>query len=460
MTDATAPAGTGPRRDSTPLIIAGIVGAVILGAVFFLSGAERPLKRGATGFDALVSWLKANEIEARAFNGGSMLKSHTLGLRILPLFDDDMTSPRAVPETREAMIDQTAEEDLRSGVYRGKLRSQPTLVILPKWRTGMRALGVAHQDLLIPEDRLRILLRQMGFDRPAIRRADGGFATERWRLAGDTIETTLLHAQTIDSGDCQVLVGTKGSALLLRCGTEEAPVAEETSEVENTSTSGSDKTRRTDPVHWILTDPDVMANHSLALGGNGQAALAIVNALKTDNPVIVDWTTARFSTDNPWQAERRDRTWEDFARMFRWPFAMIWIAFAIVGGLVLWRAVTRYGPLAPELAEEPLAAKTTAIDAKARLLRLTGHDAALLKTHITQRLAQLAADLLGPHRPAGADPMEALRPLVTRTNPDLAAELARLATLPQGADPLRHLDDFETCIDRIKHEFGRPTDLR
>ena len=184
--------------------------------------------------------------------------------------------------------------------------------------------------------------------------------------------------------------------------------------------------------------------------------LAIIRSLDIDKPGILDLSDDIWLFDGSGYSEPHERTWDDLARLFAWPFTMIWIAFLALAGLVFWRAVTRYGPPALPLQDEPLAAKTTSIDAKARLLRLANHDAALLQTHITARLQQLAAELLGPNRPAGDNPMTVLLPLVQRANPDLAEELPRVAATPQaGTDLLAHLDRFENCYDRIRNEFGR-----
>ena len=43
-----------------------------------------------------------------------------------------------------------------------------------------------------------------------------------------------------------------------------------------------------------------------------------------------------------------------------------WLGFALLSALVLWRAVTRYGPLARIYDDEPRASKTVSIAAKAR----------------------------------------------------------------------------------------------
>ena len=164
-----------------------------------------------------------------------------------------------------------------------------------------------------------------------------------------------------------------------------------------------------------------------------------------------------------WFRDNHERTWEDFARMFRWPFTMIWIAFGCLAALVLWRAIVRYGPVVQAYADEPLASKEVSIDAKARLLRLAGQDGPLLADHVKARLVHLAAEILGPHRQANRTPAELLEGLIARRDPNLAHELMTAADIPEGLPPddiIHRLDRFETCYDKVIYEFGRTPGTR
>lgn len=420
-----------PRSSgSGTLIVVGVIVAAII-VVAVLNRPEPPLERTATGMQGLVAWLKKNDEDARIFNGGQPLIRDSVSLRILPLYDTNLLKKRKPPETRDEVIAQTTERDLMRHVFRGKVADLPTLVVLPKWKTGMRALGMAHSDLLIPAQELNRLLAQIGLDGARVRIDGTGFVREKVRLDGTGHEIAVMHLQTVAGSGCTPILGAADKLLLGDC-------------------RGQGRAR-----YWLLTDPDLVSNHGLAHAGNARVALGAVRDLHGTASVVVDASVDRWVVDRDPFTASYERRWEDFARMFAWPFTMIWIGFVAVAALVLWRAIVRYGPLERVYSDEPQASKTVSISAKARLLRLANHDEALLKSHIRARLQTLAADLLGPRRRAG-DPLAALLPMIRRTDPALADEFAEASRL-NGAidDVMTRLDRFEDCHDRIRDEFGR-----
>jgi len=440
------------QRSGSALPILLAVGVLVLiGAMMLFGGRDQPVQRSATGMQGLVAWLRANAVPARTHTGGAPLYEGEVGLRILPLYDTDLLADRQVPTDKAGTIVQTSEVDIDRSVVRQKIRALPTLVVLPKWRTGMRALGIAHRDLLIPDTELNRLLGQIGLmgAEASIARDGTGFVRAEAPVPGGAETLGLMHAQGIEGSRCMPRIGTASFPILLECNASDDASGP-------TPITGAGETGLGGERFWILADPDLIANHGLAWGENGAAFLAFVESLSLEKPVVLDLTTADWVVDPRWQRQRQERSWDDLARIFRWPFAMIWLAFAALGLLVLWRAAVRNGPVAREPDDEPMAAKITSIDAKARLLRLADHDVALLKAHIGARLGQLASEILGPHRPQGVAPMAALRPVVRRADPALAEELDRVSQPPsEGADLLGHLDAFENCIDRIRDEFGR-----
>ena len=416
----------------TFLVIGAIV--LVLVVVAILNRPEPPLERAATGLQGLVAWLKKNDEDARIFQGGQPLIRDSVSLRILPLYDTDLRKGRPPPETREDVIAQTTDRDLARHVFRGKVADLPTLVVLPKWKTGMRALGMAHSDLLIPADEVNRLLGQIGLDGAKIRIDAKGFVRDRVDFAGVSNEIGLMHPQTVTGSGCTPIIGTDANMMLGDC-------------------RGRGRAK-----FWLLSDPDLVSNHGLAHAGNAQLALAVVRDFQPVASVIVDASINRWVVDRDPFTASYERRWEDFARMFAWPFTMIWIGFFAIAALVLWRAIVRYGPLAVIFTDEPQAAKTVSISAKARLLRLANHDEALLKSHIRARLQTLAADLLGPHRKQ-ADPLVALLPMIERADRVLAREFAETARTDGAIDDvMTRLDRFEDCYDRIKDEFGRIAD--
>ncbi|MEM6663504.1 MAG: hypothetical protein AAF666_15145 [Pseudomonadota bacterium] len=425
------------QNNMLPVFIIGGV-AVILALYALLSGpGTTPLPRSATGMAGLTSWLKGKGVNIRTFRGRAPLIIEQTGLRILPLYDTDLRNDKVRPETREEVLNQSTEYDINRWVFREKVKTIPTLVILPKWRHGMRLLGVAHKDLLIETSEMDRLLAQIGLDVPVMKRGAKGFSTGTYGLTGGpdaAFDVTALHLQTFTAQNCAPLVGTDEAIILGRC-------------------KASSKR-----VFHLLSDPDLFANHGLSLADHGELAAAVAGLFDTQKAAVMDTTVLDFAISEAERREQYERKWTDFTRMFEWPFTMIWIAFACVGLLVLWRAITRYGPLARLGGDEPAAAKATSIQAKARLLRLANHDGELLRSHIRSRLADLVAELIGPNRKVGAEPLAVLLPMVSRANPELSKELEEAAaSTDQGVDVLRRLDRFEKCYDRVKDEFGRPS---
>jgi hypothetical protein len=411
--------------------------AIVLGLAF-LNRSEPPIERQATGLAGLVSWLKANDIDARFFKGQQPLVRDATSVRILPLYDTDLQNARDVPRTREEVIAQTSEYDLPQFVFTAKTDGLPTLVVLPKWRSGVRALGMAHKDLLIPPVEMNRLLGQIRIADARVRTDPEGLVRETVDFRGEPYEIALMHPQTIDAGStCAPLIGTRDRMLLGDCG------------------------KKGEFTYRLLTDPDLLSNHGLALSGNARLVLDILRDYDLAATTIVDMSDRVWLVDRDPFTAHYERSWDDFTRMFAWPFTMIWIGFFAVGALVLWRAIVRYGPLMRVYDDEPQAAKTVSIAAKARLLRLANHDEALLKSHIRARLNNLVADLLGTHRKPGTDPVAALLPMIRRSDPVLADEFAAASDIsgPIG-DIMGRLDRFEDCHDRIRNEFGRTAEPR
>ncbi|MBL4557934.1 MAG: hypothetical protein JKP98_15120 [Rhodobacteraceae bacterium] len=124
---------------------------------------------------------------------------------------------------------------------------------------------------------------------------------------------------------------------------------------------------------FVLTDPDLLNNHGLSLGQNADLAAAVLPALAGTGAVIVDSST-EFWTRTTRVRQPAERSWADLARFFAWPYALIWLGFAALFGLALWRGGVRTRPPLPEATAPQLAT----VEAEARLLLLSGDRARLL----------------------------------------------------------------------------------
>lgn len=432
---------TGP--EGNPLLIGVLVIGVLIFAAAFLSGGPAAFHRSALGFEGLVAWLRHNGLEARGFGGGGMLTEENVGLRILPLFHAE-PSPRAGPDT-PAKLQPTPSPVAKvpPEVIQKKIALLPTLVVLPKWTTEVLRNRLAHPLMLLPRDGLNELLQGIDASAGQVGRREHGYVEHRVTFGGKDFLTGLYYPQTVRGGDCEPILGERDAMLFGKCD--------------------ADRT-----AYYLLADPDLMNAHGLRLAENARLVVALVETLAEGRPVIVDRTDAIFASE--WfgpDREIRPRTWTDLVRFFAYPFSLLWAGFAVVGTLVLWRAWVRYGPALHPFDDAPGASKDVSIAATARLLRTAGYDAKLLSTYVATRCQALAAELMGPHRPAGTDPRILVAAATRRKSPELANAFETTTRAVDALGPSTALDDlldlldrFEGLYQRILHEFGRTPGTR
>lgn len=132
---------------------------------------------------------------------------------------------------------------------------------------------------------------------------------------------------------------------------------------------------------WVLSDPDVIANHGLATPVNADFAVALIGALRTaDGPVVFDETIHAVpgAKANP------------VALLFRFPVVVATGMALIAIGLLLWATVFRFG--APEPPEPPLdAGKIGLIANTAQLIGLAGRRAHIVRRYIAATIREVGA---------------------------------------------------------------------
>ena len=108
------------------------------------------------------------------------------------------------------------------------------------------------------------------------------------------------------------------------------------------------------------------------------------------------------------------------------------------------------------------ASKEASIVARARLLRLSGHEGDLLRAHLGDRLHTLVEMLLGRGWTDAVDPLEAVTSVIRRRDDVLARELRDAALVMRGLDATVSSDvaadvlhRFEITYRQVMHEFGR-----
>jgi hypothetical protein len=427
--------GSRLRRLAGPFL--GVLFIGIAGAILVLGEFRRivPLDRSPVGFEGLAHWLVANGVPVRTIRAGTPPVPVAAGLRILPLHDADLDTSIWEPEARWERLMETSERDITRFVLEAKLDEAPTLVVLPKWRRGVRELGLTHRDLLVPlidlQDVVEAFARNAGvLVRPAA-------LPEAVRT--DAGPVTLVHPQLLTASFCTPLIGERRAMLVGHCSIGARSF-------------------------WVLSDPDFMNNHGLTQGANAAAALAVVQSLAGGGAVVVDFSTGVRRPPMP----QAGREWTDLLRFFAYPFSVIWLATALFAALAFWRAWWRDAPADRALAEEsaPEGSRRVAIEAKARLLRLAGHDAALLRAWASDRVQALSVELLGAHRRPQADGADALLATLRRRDAALAAALTTAAgpdAARPGATPgelVAAATRLSTLIERTRDEFGRPAARR
>jgi hypothetical protein len=432
---STAAADTsGPRGDYSWVVILALAA---FGAIWLLTrNEEGPLSRSAIGHEGLITWAREHNVDIWGSTIGEVQASQ-IGLRILPLFDTDLTSQFVKPDTQVEYLQTGDENDLSLEVIVEKTRLVRTIVVAPKWTRAMRLSGYAHESLLLDTNDVERPLRQIGNLPTRIARPEDKAITIAPYYGFLDGGTVTLYAPQLFHPDlpenCSSLMGNRSGHLLVDCADKKNSVL-------------------------ALSDPDLIDNHGLNLGDNAQLVLRLLETLSDSKPVIVDYSNRIFLTPDPPLIHKRE--WSDLLRFFAYPFSLIWLGAAVVTLLAIWRSGVRFGPPREVFADAIGASKAVSIAAKGRLLRLSGNDRELMEAQADNLVQDLASDLLGPHR--RADSLRQIISVVARRNPALAAELsaahAHVMTVRHDA-PVSHmldlLSEFEAKLEKVRHEFGR-----
>ena len=428
---------TGVERQSrTDLILIGAGALVLLGILaYFASGSQQQLRKSPSGFDGLHAWIATEGHPVRSFTGGWASDPDVVGLRVLPIYDTRLNARKVNPTSKEELLMQRDEYDLRESIVQRKGEIVQTMYVLPKWRSGLRLTGLGHPALLLDQNDATRVLHDVISSKlgrvSVIRRPFTDFAVTL--QSGESKTARMYVAQVFEGNGCAPLIGRVGEMILGRC-----PMSE-----------GWD-----DGFVWVLSDPDLLNNHGLRLGDNAQIAKELILPLAGEGTFMIDYSD-RVWLVNQYEGIKRDRTWADLMRFFAYPFSVLWASAAILFGLILWRASARFGSILARKSEVD-ASKKVANQAAARLMRLTEQDGALLGDYANVRLAAIAAKNLGPSHKN--DPDAAVR-FVRRKRPDLADGLQdalnAIRTQPSNlsaAAAIATVDKFENILEQLNND--------
>ncbi len=416
-------------------------GAILLALVAFLylsTQRQQQLRLSPTGFDGLVMWLKSEGRDAQSFTGGWTIDATSIGLNVLPVFDGKLDEARRLPENEEELLFQRDEVDLEVRVLRAKARMAPSLVVLPKWRSGVRLTGLAHPVLLIDADATTSVLHAIvGSKAGRIRHIPQPFSSFEYRpLEGAPLSAELYVAQVFDGNQCTPIIGRPRAMVLAECRLIKG--------------TGSETV-------FVLSDPDLLNNHGMRLGDNARISADFFEVFSREGRVLVDYSRTNWLTEET-VAVSRDRTWSDLRRFFGYPFSILWASAAVAMALLIWRAGLRFGPI-PEADIAPSASKEAMNAARARLLRLTHEDGALLSEYVTARLSATATKLFGPaylrHTPDETTLVRHAERVDPHLATDLESTLGRIKSAPSDLaahDAIHFLDDLERILEQLTHD--------
>lgn len=425
-------APTDPARGlRSEWIIGGLVAGLVLAAAIYLGGQQRQVLRNSpAGLDGLQIWLNSEGVATQSFSGGWLMQAESVGLLIVPIYDSDLGNDRVAPRTKDELLLQQDEYDLFANALRDKAEASPTLVVLPKWRSGMRLTGLAHPVLTLERRRVRDVLRDLvvgvAGEVQFAPRAFTDFPTQDGRRA------RIYAAQTLSSRACKPVIGNKEAMLLGRCRLQGAPTTE----------------------LLVLADPDLLNNHGLRLGDNAHIVRDLIQGEAGGKTVTIDYAPGNWLT-SAGAGQIRERSWADLLRFFDPPFLALWIGAGVLLALALWRAARRFGPVAAERLKIE-ASKAYAMRARARLMRLSDQDGALVAEYARARIAASAARKVGPAEARRYGQRETFLGFVTRRNPkragELRAALAAIDALPPrvpGREAIAHVTAIEQVLEHI-----------
>ena len=438
MTD-TAHLQDAPQKIGADKIILGLLAVLVLGAFFYVSNQrQQALRSSPAGLDGLQIWLSRSGLDVQSFSGGWPVNAEEVGLQIIPLYDTDLNDRREQPETQEELIFQQDEYDLEGFVVREKASTVPTLVVLPKWRTGMRLTGLAHPLLLAEKDRVAqisdVMIAGVETGVSYTNQPFTGFSYSGSK--GDDYRAVIYAAQTLTAPQCRPIVGTQEAMILAKCPLDR--VGEKTDV-------------------FVLSDPDFLSNHGLLLGDNALAVQDWIASETGENRVLIDYSRENWLTVDV-TASTRDRTWADLLRFFQPPFTLMWAGLVLAVALTLWRAAVRFGPLlkGPSMMS---ASKMMAIGARAKLMRLSNRDGALAAEYSKARLAATATTLFGAAHARQLSRPDAFLAYTKRRHPQHAASLTTalnvIQALPGSATPaqaMASVADLDRILEKIKHD--------
>jgi hypothetical protein len=247
------------------------------------------------------------------------------------------------------------------------LREGPTLLVLPKWRGSQdfEHPQWVSQVTLIDQSAVAEVLDLAGIGGQIVRKADD--SSLAWSTGAIGIEPRLVRPQLIRSAEITPIVAAGDDILLGRVS-------------------------RSWGEYWILSDPDVLANHGLLEGDNAVFAATMISQLVPElGAVVFDETNHGYTVQST--------VWSE---LFRYPLVLTMFQAAVMIAVLVWAFARRFG--APALTPPRLKpGKEFLISNTADLIRFGGYSAQALGRYYQNTLRGVGQRL---HAPSELEPSE------------------------------------------------------
>ena len=429
-------------KNAAPFWMAGLAVVALLVWLVLSSdgGRARQLNASLIGTKGLELILPDNGIRMRASHAMLSPKAEDLSLAVIPLYDIDLYGQARVARTPQEEMAQSTQSEMDSEMLDYKLGDLPSLLVLPKWRNGFLRSDVAAVVTMNDPADMAQLLGQLSLPEKLLLRGGQAFVTEKVAMGDVAGQITVFAPQVFDRARlpkrCTERFGLAAGALLIDCAGDKRHVGA-----------------------YYLSDPDLVNNHGLSLGENAGFAPKMLAALRRNaGPIYIDTNpdtllTLEVSDDN-YREYARGAT--EYARFFDHPLSALWAMAGVILALSIWRGARRFGPAVALEGDRLERSKEAAIEAKARLLRLSGHDGRMVAEFVSAQLADLAEAAFGSG--TGSAGVERYFALLARRDAGLAADfqaqatvlVTRGANLPK-AELYQRLECFRDLWERVTH---------
>lgn len=303
---------------------------------------------------------------------------HQLGIDVVKSRYDSLgkLTPGSVLVIAEPRPSPATERTIRT-----LLKADTILLILPKW-TGepsrKKSGWLGEAELLSRADAIWLL--HFVAQRADVVRVDQASWTTNMLGITPTLQAPI---QLMRSGGLRPVIGDSDGMLLGEVSQGSGQFLLLSDPLKPLQRGAAATRKRT---IWVLSDPDIMANHGFAAEGNAALAGAMIkHLLAGSGRVVFDETLHGFVSAPA----------GPLLLLFRFPFIVATIQGMIAIALLLWATLGRFG--APQPAPPPMSAgRLGLLQNIAKLVEFTGHHEVMVRRYVFETVRDVARQLHAP----------------------------------------------------------------